>query len=232
MRHSLPRTGHIRFHSCIFNKTASFKNRVFGDSTSFRRSVFKVAPFFHNSELHQGTEFLKEQFTDIKTDEAEKAYSTLKLAMNKHHAHAEEMMFFGLEMQARRYKTKWPSKALYLIYEACSDYGQSIARPAVMLLGTFCFFLIWYWMILFNGRLDEVVTPTGAERIGKLYVFTLEHTAPFLLPVLKTADRFPTLDGSDPSAWTSTLIAGHTTIAIVLFFFLLLGIRNRFRLKG
>ncbi len=149
--------------------------------------------------------------------------------MNKHHAHAEEMMFFRLEMQARRYKTKWPGKALYWLYELCSDYGQSIARPAGILFGSFWLFLVWYWMILFNGRLDEVAATAGSNRIGKLYVFTLEHTVPFLLPVLKAVDTLP---GVGFSAWTSTLIAIHTTISIVLFFFLLLGIRNRFRLKG
>ncbi len=218
----------ISFRGCVFSDYANFKNRRFRNTADFEGAEFQVAPLFHGSELHQHTVFTDVRF-DILSKDAESAYRALKLAMNKHHAHAEEMMFFRLEMQARRYKTKWPGKALYWLYELCSDYGQSIARPAGILFGSFWLFLVWYWMILFNGRLDEVAATAGSNRIGKLYVFTLEHTVPFLLPVVKAVDTLP---GVGFSAWTSTLVAIHTTISIVLFFFLLLGIRNRFRLKG
>src|SRR3546814_19120675 len=99
--------------------------------------------------------------------------------MSKHHAHAEEMMFFKLEMQARRYKTHGPSKSLYWIYEICSDYGQSITRPLIGLGCVFAIFTVVYWLAKYGGKPFP-----NWEAASSLLAFTFSHTLPVVIPAM------------------------------------------------
>lgn len=220
------------FDGAEFHSNAEFGNRRFIHTTSFRNCVFSVAPSFHNSTLHQDTDFGGARFRDIESDGADRAYRTLKVAMNEVHAHHEELMFFGLEMQSRRVKArrekKW-SYWLYWVYEGLSDYGQSIAKPVIALLAVFSASLPVYMLFHVGlGRFDFGNPKLDADAF-KAYSYALGNS----LPLLPGSSYKPALIAHvESTVIEQTFIAAHVTVSLALIFLAGLGLRNLFRLKN
>ena len=124
------------FRRALFGARAIFSNREFRDQTDFSGCVFKRAPIFHGSILHQDTAFGKVKFQDVTSRGADRAYRTLRHAMEGHRARAEEGMFYTLEQKARRRNMHRfdPAYWMSLGYEFGSNYGFSIVRPFVWLV--------------------------------------------------------------------------------------------------
>lgn len=128
----------ISFHRAQFGGRADFSNREFCDHTDFSGCVFEDAPKFHGSILHQDTAFGGiECFPDVTSGGADRAYRTLRQAMEGHRARAEEGMFYTLEQKARRRKMRRfdPAYWMSLGYELGSNYGFSVVRPLAWLVG-------------------------------------------------------------------------------------------------
>ncbi|WP_375697897.1 hypothetical protein [Pseudophaeobacter sp. TrK17] len=115
----------------------------------------------------------------------------------------------------------------YLLFGLFSDYGYSMARPALWLAGLWAFGFVAFWGYLMGccvpAPLEEVSAPMGSAMglsfsnlfplfgFGRVF-FGAEFMAS-LPPVLK-------------------LLAGFQTVAsLPLLFFLGLGLRQRFRLR-
>ncbi len=99
-------SGRISFTDATFKGETIFNNRHFLDTTVFSRCAFQQAPSFHNSQLHQDTNFKGANFQDTESHGAERAYRTLKLAMENARARREEGMFYELEQQSLREQRK------------------------------------------------------------------------------------------------------------------------------
>jgi len=113
--------------------------------------VFQLPPKFQGCELHQDTSFEGAEFPKATgTEEAARAYRTLKLAFNKQQAVREEQRFFKLETEEEATDhlkkatsafntfritlglnefTRW---LLYRSYAVFSDYGFSALRPLLL----------------------------------------------------------------------------------------------------
>jgi len=81
----------------------------------------------------------------MSSENAVRAYRTLKLAMENVRARQEEAMFYALEQQSLRARkdTPWSTWAVSHLYHLTASYGQSFIRPLGWLLGitVFCFLL-------------------------------------------------------------------------------------------
>ena len=121
--------------------------------------VFQLPPKFHGCELHQDTSFEGAEFPKATgTEEAARAYRTLKLAFNKQQAVREEQRFFKLETEEEAtdhlkkatsaFKTfritlglnEFTRWLLYRSYAVFSDYGFSALRPLLLWVISLIFF--------------------------------------------------------------------------------------------
>ncbi|NKB81711.1 MAG: hypothetical protein GKS05_07480 [Nitrospirales bacterium] len=164
---------HINFSDSTFDGPVSFINRQFRSTTSFFRCVFKKAPQFHNCTLHQGTNFDRTMFPSTFSDkaeraEAERAYRTLKLAMEQVRARQEESMFYALEQTCRqgRKDVDCTVRLASTLYLYCSDYGQSFKRPLAWLTGvtgvSWLLYALLGWSLneeMFDFTLTQLVRP-------------------------------------------------------------------------
>jgi hypothetical protein len=138
----------ISFAGASFLGDATFEGRKFKSTTRFGRprdvqdacaAIFRGIPNFHGCELHQDTDFRDTMFRDdfdaIQGPDAARAYRTLKLAMEKAKATREEQQFFRLEMRAEHPGMRFWPRTISSIYAAVSDYGFSLRRPVIALLG-------------------------------------------------------------------------------------------------
>jgi len=126
----------------------------------------------------------------------------------------EEHFFFRREMwAAARAEPLWRTAHIHL-YEAVSDFGYSIARPAVLLVLLWVIGTVVYatqvalgWMTAAAYSFSVMFKFFGFQR-----TYLLEETK-LLTPMMETVS------------------AGQTVLAFVLLFFLGLGLRTRFRLR-
>ena len=113
--------------------------------------VFQMPPKFHGCELHQDTSFEGAEFPKpTGSEEAARAYRTLKLAFSKQQAIREEQRFFKLEMEEETLRETGLKRQLFVTYKYFSDYGFYITRPFTLLI----FFPALY-VSLFNAFLIE-----------------------------------------------------------------------------
>lgn len=110
-----------------------------------------MPPKFHGCELHQDTSFEGAEFPKpTGSEEAARAFRTLKLAFSKQQAIREEQRFFKLEMEEETLRETGLKRQLFVTYKYFSDYGFSITRPFTLLI----FFPALY-VSLFNAFLIE-----------------------------------------------------------------------------
>ena len=236
------------FDDAVFSKTAVFRNATFKQAAGFggtqfqgavdfrggkferiakfEEAVFYVPPIFNAEDLHGYVYFnhvtkLGKQFINVKNRGAEIAYRELKLAMKRIEAHAEEDAFFRLEMLARKHREPWPRKGLYWLYEFASDYGQSIYLP-VMWLGVFFLAFLWFY------HLSPQFIGLGEGYDGYVNALHLALKGAFVLPGMFAGGS---LEKIQLSGFGIVLAGVHWLLSAVSWFLMLLGFRNRFRLK-
>ncbi len=175
----------VTFENVVFNGSASFLNRQFLDTTSFKGCVFQQAPAFHNCTLHQDTNFDGTKFLDMSSEDAVRAYRTLKLAMENVRARQEEAMFYALEQKSLRSRkdTPWSVWTASHLYHLTSNYGRTFLRPLGWLLGvTVVSFFIYaafgsisLWGHLVDFTIEQLVRPlsvwlpTSEKSLHKLF---------------------------------------------------------------
>jgi Pentapeptide repeats (9 copies) len=228
----------ISFRGCLFSASFAANNREFQGSTDFSDATFRQPPQFHNSRLHQDTSFdVPAKIDGIGSDSAERCFRTLKLAMSEHQAHREELMFFALEMEARRLRERNPwVRCLMFGYKHLSDYGRGIALPLLWLVAVVFAWLFFYAWTVNADPISQCVLTHGCRFLtteaSQLLQFTLAQSVPFLslfkdTSATSVAKLFP---GGVPLG--VQLLALAQGLLTILFAFLVgLGLRNLFRLK-
>ncbi len=194
---------------------------------------FNKAPKFHGCELHQDTTFDGAEFPPASgSDEAARAYRTLKLAFSKQQALREEQRFFKLEMEEEALRERGLKRGLFWAYKHFSDYGFSVWRPLCWALGVSAVMAMLYGVssMLGNCLLANVATCHFAPQ---WLTFSLLQTLP--VPgvdkmAIEAAGKFLPDDG-----WwgvgVSVLVILHKAVVIVALFLAGLALRNLFRLK-
>ena len=228
---------HVRFRDAKFKSGAYFRETEFGRFANFHGAEFARAADFKDAKFHMAPWFKKdvfpediffndanqfsEQFRDVEGEFAEANYRKLKLGMKSLEAHSEENAFFRLEMLARKHKEPWPRKGLYWLYELASDYGQSILLPA-MWLGVFFLAFLWFY------HLSPQFFGLGEGYDGYVNALQLALKGAFVLPGMFAGGS---LEKIQLSGFGIVLAGVHWLLSAASWFLMLLGLRNRFRLK-
>ena len=219
----------VNFENVVFNGSVSFLNRQFLSTTKFKACVFTQAPAFHNCALHEDTNFDGTKFLDMSSEDAVRAYRTLKLAMENVRARQEEAMFYGLEQQSLRKKkdTPWSVWAMSHLYHLTSNYGQSFLRPLGWLTGitlvAFPIYLVYVTLACHShcsgGYLGEVGVFTVLQLVRPLGVWTAEGRAALS----------PILGGNLPFV-IMVIATFQSLISVSLVALFLLALRRRFKM--
>jgi uncharacterized protein YjbI with pentapeptide repeats len=163
--------------------------------------------------------------------EAKESCATLRHIMNLQGRPEQAHFFFRREMQfASKIGSVW-QRFPYLLFGWFSDYGHSLKRPSWALAMLWFFPAMVYWPYIYIGGYTDIfnlefwnsvartsVLSSGLS-LGNLFQFTgLQRV--YLIDIIKGLP------------WGLKLLGGaQTLLAIPLLFLLLLGLRNRFRLK-
>ena len=112
-------------------------------------------------------------------------------------------------------------KGLYWLYEFASDYGQSIYLP-VMWLGVFFLAFLWFY------HLSPQFIGLGEGYDGYVNALQLALKGAFVLPGMFAGGA---LEKIQLSGFGIVLAGVHWLLSAASWFLMLLGFRNRFRLK-
>lgn len=165
-------------------------------------------------------------------------YRALKRLAIQGHDHEHEVEFFAEELKARRLMVDKPNTAswwLSFLYEELSDYGRSIAKPLLYWVGLVVLSALLYIasaIPLDAERAQECIAGAGSQ-VNTAYQLAFAKG----LLISGLADRtivtqaYDCLYG-DIIPGSATVVASiQTLLSAILLFLLLLGIRNRFKLK-
>lgn len=194
--------------------------------------VFAVAPKFFGCDIHQDTSFEGAEFPKpTGSEEAARAYRTLKLAFSKQQAIREEQRFFRLEMEEETLRETGLKRWLFRAYKELSDYGFSITRPLKYVgLGVLALTLV-YGKLSWLGQCGLSVQTCHFS--PEWLDFSLLQTLP--LPGLDKLSEAASKVFWPAGAWwglvLSALVILHKTISIATLFLVGLALRNLFKLK-
>ncbi len=217
------------FADVVFKGRADFFNRRFLDTARFTKTIFHVAPEFHNAELRQDTDFTGATFEDTSKEHAARAYRTLKLAMGNIGARNEEAMFYALEQKSLRdsmdksLRNLMSNKGfvwlLTLLYERTADYGRSVVLPLGWLVGVTVVF--WFCYAL------AAAAPGAAFDFAMAQLFR-----PFSVWIpLKAAGAPEAAVFATPPLLLKFLATLQSVISLGLLTLFILAVRRRFRLN-
>ncbi len=194
--------------------------------------VFGAAPIFHGCEFNQDTSFEGAVFPEPSgSEEAARAYRTLKLTFSKQQAIREEQRFFKLEMEEETLREKGLKRWLFKSYKTFSDYGFSIERPLKYGGSSVLGLTAIYGLISWLGQCGLQVQ---ACRFAPEWLeFSLLQTLP--LPGLDKLREAASKVFWPIGAWwglcLSVLVILHKTLSIVTLFLVGVALRNLFKLK-
>jgi len=150
------------------------------------------------------------------------AYERLKQEMERLKKHEDEQRFFRKELRARR-RLESPLSAarlLNFLYEALSDYGQSIGRPVLWIVVCFAIgYFVFAGTPVFNGT---HLTRAGAVALSFANIFSF-------LPIKREIMTPEMIAGLSNLA--QIVGVAQSLLGGILLFLLGLALRNRFRMR-
>ena len=223
------------FAGSTFAGIADFNNSEYSGETSFQNVTFTVAPLFFATTLHEDTDWTDVNWPDKPADKDAatqyvRRYDRLALIMNTLKQPDNEHQFFRLSMQAKEVRDgKGISTSVSRLY-GLFRYGWGLEYALKLwvfhiLLGAGCLSVMALWQRSQPlPNLAKIVT-----NIVQALAISFSNSHPFLGlqrgPVENAYASFHTLTGFN-ILWTIQSVSGP-----ILLFFLLLTIRNRFRLR-
>jgi hypothetical protein len=221
-------SGSAGFSSATFSKDAVFVNVEFTARTVFADVRFEAGvPDFRGAKMHEATEWHAVAWPPAPQakDAAQAqvyAYERLKQEMERLKKHEDEQFFFRKELRARRGLVPPRSGAWLLnyLYEASSDYGQSIGRPLLWLLGVFTIGAAFFaGTPVFNGSRMPILRAAGLS-FANVFSF---------LPLKREIMTTEMIDGLSSAAQIIGVV--QSLLGLLLLFLAGLALRNRFRMR-
>lgn len=226
----------LNFANAAFYSDANFDNRRFRWRSIFREVEFSAPPKFHGCEFHQDISFEDANFPPATgSEEAVRAYRTLKLAFSKQQAIREEQRFFRLEMAEETLRETGVKRWFFKAYQVVSDYGFSVVRPMAYLVA-----LPFGWLMVLYACLSLFsLVPTGAFDEGgfsttwssQLLRWSLSNAIP--IPGVEIAGKLrPALFGDGYlSVIALVLEIIQKLLSLTALFLSGLALRNLFKIK-
>ncbi|TLP67264.1 hypothetical protein FEE96_07920 [Parasedimentitalea maritima] len=216
-------------HRCL----PKFRDCQFEKPTSFRAAVFRDGyPDLSGAVLHEKTTFsidtTRESYWPDQTEQdpeaAKDSCAIIRHVVAKQGLPEEEHFFFRREMQFAGQIGSWWQRLPYRAFGLISDYGHSIARPAIALFALWLMPALIYlaafaWEEARHGVEHGMFEPFGLSfaSVFRIFGFQGVHFGAEYIQGLHNA-----LEG---------LAAGQTILGFVFLFFLGLGLRQRFRFR-
>lgn len=219
-----------------------FNNSQFNDCTIFKEVNFLRSPKFHNVKLHQDTDFNNCNFCDTNSSDAWRNYRTLKLKMQELGSEHEAHNFHSLELQSR-YNTvlpKWSNilskdyleKVCAFLMELFTDFNRDLWLPMLWLLLIGLIGLLYY--LSFNAVECVSNIVQEADWLRNMCAPDKENLRSALYSLQQTLGPIGVLIQKDVFV-TKTLGQKffqifHFLFSTLMLFFLLFGIRRRFKI--
>jgi len=216
-------------------RRVDFTNVEFSAATDFRKAIFGGVPAFFNATLHEDTDFSGVDWTRAENSHdsveyAIRAWERLELIMSRLEKPLDRHQFFRLKMRARRRKDNPFLLVLNWLFEKTADYGWGVERAFYWWLGhwtvsgialfantvsikptTVCWELLPPALSIgFSNAHALLFLPSNSQYLAAYRKLLEENNEWGLLNVVGTAEAF---------------------LGPISLFFLLLTIRNRFRLS-
>ena len=218
----------VYFTESTFEREADFSNSKYEGQTSFQNVTFARAPLFFATTLHEDTDWTGITWPAKPADKEDatqyvRRYDRLALIMSTLKQPDNEHRFFRLSMRAKEVRDgEGISTGVSRLYGRLFCYGWGLERALKL----------WVLHILLGAGCLSVVPPcTMSYPLSglKALVISFSNSLPFLGlqrgPAKSAYASFDTLTGFN-ILWTIQSVSGP-----LLLFFLLLTIRNRFRLR-
>lgn len=221
--------GPVDFQSAKFTAEIHFVNAKLVGVTHFSEAKFESrVPDFRGATLHEATEWHDVTWPRPPENKqgAQKqvySYERLKQEMERLKKHEDEQSFFRKELRARRglHKPFSGTWLLNLIYQISSDYGDSLSRPLLWLVGVFA-----------AGTAIFTNVPLCA---GQTMPFKLAARLSFANIFIFLNDKRELTAAQEMASCLSNTTAAVSAVqsisGVVLLFLLGLVLRNRFRMK-
>ena len=232
--------GDVTFANTIFARQVNFHSAGFGRPTRFQEARFETrVPAFFGATLHEYTDWHGAIWPSVPDDANEAgeqvhSYQRLALLMNKLEKPDARRLFFRLEMRARRRAEGWSiTSVVNSLYRLACDYGHGLTRISVF----------WFGHLVIGAVLICVARIIGSSQNGlsreTAYEFMCNLPQAFAISFSNAHVFFRLSRGflqNTIKDWAGVpffnLIGGvQTVVGTVLLFFLLLTIRNRFRMR-
>lgn len=205
----------------------SFHLTNFGKPTSFYKATFhSIYPNFSGTVLHDKTTFTDHPDYWPKGKQADPEQAKASCAVIRHNLGRQglpeaEHFFFRREMGFAAQIGKWWQRVPYIGFGMLSDYGYSIARPALWLLGL--------WAIGFMAFWGYFLTHAAQARpMGTAFALSFSN----LFQVFGFSRLYFDADFMKTLPLVLQIYSGfQTVLAVPLLFFLALGLRTRFRMR-
>ena len=229
-----------RFANAAFDQGADFGSTDFQGATHFLRTKFKTRiPGFFEATLHEYTEWHGSEWPQvpINDDDARdqvQRYQRLTRLMNGHEKFNEQHFFFRKELRAQRRADGWSiAGAMNWFYGLVCDYGYGLSRIATIWLAHIMIAAAALWGIrileaserMFPWR--EACSSIGDFPDALAVSFANAHA------LLNLSGRFleETKKGWEGIALFNLIGITQTVLGVIILFFLILTIRNRFRMR-
>ncbi|MGR3759957.1 hypothetical protein ACUXV3_07450 [Roseobacteraceae bacterium NS-SX3] len=210
------------FQGCIFESVTSFRDVRF----------LRQYPKFHESLLHEKTTFSAKRecwpdWASQSLHHARSACATIRHLLAKQGLPEDEHFFFRREMHfAGRIGTIW-QRLPYLLFGLFSEYGYSILRPTLWLLGVWALGFAAFW-----GYLSGCCVPAPDGLIERPMGSAMALSFSNLFPLFGFGRVYFSAEFMMKLPAALKTLAGFQTVAsLPLLFFLGLGLRQRFRLR-
>ena len=228
------------FVNTVFSHRANFESAEFRGPTHFQEARFRTqVPAFFDATLHEYTDWHGANWPSVPGDpdkarEQIQHYQRLALVMNKLEKPDDRHLFFRLEMRARLRSDGWSLASVgNWLYQRTCDYGYGLSRISTL----------WFGHLVLGAILicaARAVEPTRKGRSWQaVYEFMSDLPEAFVISFSNAHAFFGLNRGFLQDAikdWAcvpffNLIGIGQTVIGTVLLFFLLLTIRNRFRMR-
>jgi uncharacterized protein YjbI with pentapeptide repeats len=212
------------FDGCQFKKPCNFRKAKFEKSYP----IFEGVTFHEKSTVTAKKEFWPNHKKCEQDPEPSKdSCANLRHLMNTQGLPEKAHFFFRREMHfASKIGSIW-QRLPFLLFGWLSDYGHSLKRPIWALAILWFFPTVIFWVNICTGKCANTI---GAE----LWISLTKMAGLSIANIFQITglQRVYWSDFIECLPWGLKFLGGaQTLLAIPLLFLLLLGLRNRFRLK-
>ena len=228
------------FPGTVFEDRVEFNGAQFAGATSFGYAQFKDhVPGFSAAKLHEFTDWNEARWPKtpralaVAREHVER-YQCLARLMNDLQKFDYHHLFFRKELYARRRaEPRSLTTLMDLLYEGICDYGNGLGQVALiwlvhMILGAMALCLSKFIDSWDQGSKWQALRESFSD-FHYAWLLSLGHAHGFL--DLNNKFFEDTRKAWEDVPWFGGIGAAQTILGVIILFFLLLTIRNRFRMR-